>query len=119
MKKIFTLIILAMAVVTAAQAQTITINKTDGTKVTYDASEVSSIDFAPKSDTTTIHSFTGYLLVSSAYFQNMYYGDAADERSRRRRQIPLPFRRRHMGPRPLQYHPRQRDHQRNRLSDNG
>ena len=77
MKKIFTLIILAIAVVTAAQAQTITINKTDGTKVTYDASEVSSIDFAPKNDTTTIHSFTGYLIVSSAYFQNMYYGDKA------------------------------------------
>lgn len=77
MKKIFTLIAAAILGFCGVQAQTITVNKTDGTKVTYNASEISSIEFAPKSDTTLIHEFTGYLLVSSKYFSNSYYGDSA------------------------------------------
>lgn len=76
MKKIFTLIAMA-AMAVGAMAQTVTVNKTDGTKVTYNASEITSIEFAPQADTTIIHEFSGYLLVSSAYFSNTYYGDSA------------------------------------------
>lgn len=78
MKKIFTLIAAAILGFGGAQAQTVTINKTDGSKVTLDASEITSIEFAPKVDTTEVHSFgagTAYLLVSSSYFTNSYYGN--------------------------------------------
>lgn len=77
MKKIFTLIALALAIVAGAQAQTITINKVDGSKVTYNADSVLSIEFGAKSDTVVQHSFgpgSAYLLVSSKWFQNSYYG---------------------------------------------
>lgn len=80
MKKIFTLIAAAV-ICMAAQAQTITINKADGTQVVYNASEVSSIEYAPdggeSEDLTLIHSFTGWLMVKSAYFTDTYYGDKA------------------------------------------
>lgn len=78
MKKIFTLIACAFMFVAGAQAQTVTINKADGSKVTYNASEISSIEFNAHVDTTVLHEFTGYLLVSNKFMgENQYYGDAA------------------------------------------
>lgn len=48
MKKIVLIIAIALLAVTSAvQAQTITINKVDGTKLTYQASEITSIEFNP------------------------------------------------------------------------
>lgn len=77
MKKIFTLIVMA-AFAAGAMAQTVVVNKADGTKAIYQASEVQSIELLPQADTLNGHSsFTGYLLVSSSYFQNTYYGDQA------------------------------------------
>lgn len=48
MKKILSLIAVAMmAASVATQAQTITVNKADGSKVVYQASEVTSVEFNP------------------------------------------------------------------------
>jgi hypothetical protein len=47
MKKIFTLAIIALTYVTAMQAQTITINKTDGSTIVLQASEINNIVFEP------------------------------------------------------------------------
>lgn len=49
-KKIFTLIAASMMAV-AASAQTVTVNKADGSKVVYQQSEITSIEFAPAATT--------------------------------------------------------------------
>lgn len=46
MKKILSLIAVAMMAI-ATQAQTVVVNKTDGSKVVYHASEVTSVEFNP------------------------------------------------------------------------
>ena len=76
MKKLFTLIAMAMLAVSDLQAQSIVITKTDGTTVTYEAADVKQIQYLPSSK-KLLHSFTGYLIVSSKYFTNAYYGDSA------------------------------------------
>lgn len=78
MKKFFTLAIAALLGTACMQAQTVTINKKDGTAVTYNASEVANIQFSPTApDTVVLREVTGYLTVSTKYFTDMYYGDAA------------------------------------------
>lgn len=47
MKKFFTLIAIAFTAITAAQAQTVTINKVDGTKEVLSLSDVQSIEYSP------------------------------------------------------------------------
>lgn len=48
MKKFLSLIVVAMMAATGtAQAQTITVNKVDGSKIVYQASEITSIEFNP------------------------------------------------------------------------
>ena len=78
MKKIFTLVVAALLFAASMQAQTVTINKKDGSTVTYSADEITNIQFGPTApDTTVLHEFTGYLTVSIKFFTNMYYVDAA------------------------------------------
>ena len=47
MKKIFILAIIALTYVAAMQAQTVTINKTDGSTIVLQASEINNIVFEP------------------------------------------------------------------------
>lgn len=54
MKKIFTLVIIALTAALSTQAQTVVINKTDGTSVTYNVSEVQNIAFNPASTSVGI-----------------------------------------------------------------
>ncbi len=80
MKKFFTLIVSALLGFTCVDAQTVTVNKTDGSSVTFKADDITNIVFSPAAetvDTTLLHEFTGYLLVTTQYFQNSYYGDSA------------------------------------------
>lgn len=78
MKYLFTLVFALLAGVATTKAQTVTIVKTDGTTVKYQASEVKSIQFANEEQQPGINkSFTGYLLVSSPLFTETYYGEAA------------------------------------------
>jgi len=79
MKKLFTLIVIALMGMNA-HAQSVTITKTDGSVVTYQASEIKNIQFNPASEVAepkVLHEFVGYITVDSKYFTNMYYGDAA------------------------------------------
>lgn len=79
MKKIFTLLVVALLGL-SVQAQTVTITKKDGSVVTFQAGEIRNIQFAPgaaKPDTTVMRELTGYLMVTSSFFPNTYYGDAA------------------------------------------
>lgn len=80
MKKIFTLVIVSFLSALAVQAQSLKVTKTDGSVVTYNASDISKIEFLPSetpSQPKVLHEFTGYLTVTSKMFTNMYYGDAA------------------------------------------
>lgn len=49
MKKFFTLVIVSLLSAVAVQAQKVVINKTDGSKVTFRADEIQSVQFAPAS----------------------------------------------------------------------
>lgn len=49
MKKFFTLVIVSLLSAVAVQAQKVVINKTDGSKVTFRADEIQSVQFAPVS----------------------------------------------------------------------
>lgn len=51
MKKIFTSIFVVLFAFTCAHAQTVTIQKTDGTSETFKASEITSITFSPAEQT--------------------------------------------------------------------
>lgn len=87
MKKIFTLIVATLLAATTTQAQNVTINKTDGTQVTFKANEIKNIQFVPEEpnnpstpDTPKpFHSFTGWLTVrNNMWFpQDTYVGDGA------------------------------------------
>lgn len=59
MKKFFTSFAIALFACIGAQAQSIVINKTDGTSVTYQASEISSINFQPAQQNSIAGSYTG------------------------------------------------------------
>ena len=78
MKYLFTLVFALLAGVATTTAQTVTITKTDGSTVKYNASEIKSIQFAnEESPVKPIHTATGYILVSSPFFFDTYYGDDA------------------------------------------
>ena len=47
MKKIFTLVIVSFLSALAVQAQSLKVTKTDGSVVTYNASDISKIEFLP------------------------------------------------------------------------
>ena len=49
MKKFFTLAIVSLLSTAAVQAQKVVINKADGTQVTFQASEITNVQFAPAS----------------------------------------------------------------------
>ena len=49
MKKFFTLVIVSLLSAVAVQAQKVVINKADGSKVTFRADEIQSVQFAPAS----------------------------------------------------------------------
>lgn len=79
MKKLFLLLCIALAG-QKGLAQSVTINKTDGSKVTFTAAEIKNIEFnagAQPVDTTLIKEYTGYITVTTQFFQNKYYGDKA------------------------------------------
>lgn len=82
MKKLFLLLCIAL-VGQKGLAQSVTINKTDGSKVTFTAAEIKNIEFnagAQQADTTLFHTYKGYITVTNSMFQNKYFGDKAEIR---------------------------------------
>ena len=80
MKKIFTLVIVSLLSALAVQAQSLKVTKTDGSVVTYNASDISKIEFLPSetaSQPKLIHEFTGYLTVKNKLFDNKRFDSAA------------------------------------------
>lgn len=78
-KYILTLLVAAMAVGVNAQTEVLKINLGD-TIVTYNIADIQEMTFEvieEKVDTTLFHSFNGYIIVSSKYFQDSYYGNDA------------------------------------------
>lgn len=80
MKKIFTLVIVSFLSTLAVQAQSLKVTKTDGSVVTYNASDISKIEFLPSetpSQPKLIHEFTGYLTVKNVVFDNKRFDTGA------------------------------------------
>lgn len=80
MKKIFTLVIVSFLSALAVQAQTLKVTKTDGNVVTYNASDISKIEFLPAetpSQPKLIHEFAGYLTVKNKMINNVRYDNGA------------------------------------------
>ena len=80
MKKIFTLVIVSFLSALAVQAQTLKVTKTDGNVVTYNASDISKIEFLPSetpSQPKLIHEFAGYLTVKNKMINNVRYDNGA------------------------------------------
>lgn len=80
MKKIFTLVIVSFLSALAVQAQSLKVTKTDGSVVTYNASDISKIEFLPSetpSQPTLIHEFAGYLTVKNKMINNVRYDTGA------------------------------------------
>ena len=80
MKKIFTLVIVSLLSALAVQAQTLKVTKTDGNVVTYNASDISKIEFLPSetpSQPKLIHEFAGYLTVKNRVFDNARFDTGA------------------------------------------
>ena len=80
MKKIFTLVIVSFLSALAIQAQSLKVTKTDGSVVTYNASDISKIEFLPSetpSQAKLIHEFTGYLTVKNRVFDNKRFDTGA------------------------------------------
>ena len=80
MKKIFTLVIVSFLSALAVQAQSLKVTKTDGSVVTYNASDISKIEFLPSetpSQPKLIHEFAGYLTVKNRVFDNKRFDSAA------------------------------------------
>ena len=80
MKKIFTLVIVSFLSALAVQAQTLKVTKTDGNVVTYNASDISKIEFLPSetpSQPKLIHEFAGYLTVKNRVFDNKRFDTGA------------------------------------------
>ena len=76
MKKIFTLVIVSFLSALAVQAQSLKVTKTDGSVVTYNASDISKIEFLPSetpSQPKLIHEFTGYLTVKNRVLDNVRF----------------------------------------------
>ena len=80
MKKIFTLVIVSFLSALAVQAQSLKVTKTDGSVVTYNASDISKIEFLPSetpSQPTLIHEFAGYLTVKNRVLDNVRFDTGA------------------------------------------
>ena len=80
MKKIFTLVIVSFLSALAVQAQSLKVTKTDGNVVTYNASDISKIEFLPSetpSQPKLIHEFAGYLTVKNKMINNVRYDNGA------------------------------------------
>ena len=80
MKKIFTLVIVSLLSALAVQAQSLKVIKTDGSVVTYNASDISKIEFLPSetpSQPKLIHEFAGYLTVKNKMINNVRYDNGA------------------------------------------
>ena len=80
MKKIFTLVIVSLLSALAVQAQTLKVTKTDGNVVTYNASDISKIEFLPSetpSQPKLIHEFAGYLTVKNRVLNNVRFDTGA------------------------------------------
>ena len=80
MKKIFTLVIVSFLSALAVQAQSLKVTKTDGSVVTYNASDISKIEFLPSetpSQPKLIHEFAGYLTVKNRALDNVRFDTGA------------------------------------------
>ena len=80
MKKIFTLVIVSLLSALAVQAQSLKVTKTDGSVVTYNASDISKIEFLPAetpSQPKLIHEFAGYLTVKNRVLDNARFDTGA------------------------------------------
>ena len=80
MKKLFTLVIVSFLSALAVQAQSLKVTKTDGSVVTYNASDISKIEFLPAetpSQPTLIHEFAGYLTVKNKMINNVRFDTGA------------------------------------------
>lgn len=65
MKKIFLLLVVVLTAASYIQAQTVVVNKNDGTSVTFDASDIKSIEFSPVAENTIEGSYTGMNLLKA------------------------------------------------------
>ena len=80
MKKIFTLVIVSFLSALAVQAQSLKVTKTDGSVVTYNASDISKIEFLPSetpSQPKLIHEYAGYLPVKNRVLDNVRFDTGA------------------------------------------
>ena len=80
MKKIFTLVIVSFLSALAVQAQSLKVTKTDGSVVTYNASDISKIEFLPSetpSQPKLKHEFAGYLTVKNRVLDNVRFDTGA------------------------------------------
>ena len=80
MKKIFTLVIVSLLSALAVQAQSLKVTKTDGSVVTYNASDISKIEFLPSetpSQPKLIHEYAGYLTVKNRVLDNVRFDTGA------------------------------------------
>ena len=80
MKKLFTLVIVSFLSALAVQAQSLKVTKTDGSVVTYNASDISKIEFLPSetpSQPKLIHEFAGYLTVKNRVLDNVRFDTGA------------------------------------------
>ena len=80
MKKLFTLVIVSFLSALAVQAQSLKVTKTDGSVVTYNASDISKIEFLPSetpSQPKLKHEFAGYLTVKNRVLDNVRFDTGA------------------------------------------
>lgn len=80
MKKLFTLVIVSFLSALAVQAQSLKVTKTDGSVVTYNATDISKIEFLPAetpSQPKLIHEFAGYLTVKNRVLDNQRFDTGA------------------------------------------
>ena len=76
MKKLFTLVIVSFLSALAVQAQSLKVTKTDGSVVTYNATDISKIEFLPAetpSQPKLLHEFAGYLTVKNRVLDNVRF----------------------------------------------
>ncbi len=80
MKKIFTLVIVSLLSALAVQAQSLKVTKTDGSVVTYNASDISKIEFLPSetpAQPKLLHELAGYLTVKNRVLDNVRFDTGA------------------------------------------
>ena len=80
MKKIFTLVIVSFLSALAVQAQSLKVTKTDGSVATYNASDISKIEFLPSetpAQPKLLHELAGYLTVKNRVLDNVRFDTGA------------------------------------------